>query len=75
MANNDNKTRLDKENLGKNLRKLRYENNETYEEFAGEIGVSSRLIYDYESGIKFPSLDTLIRIVCKFNVSLDSLLS
>ena len=74
MTNIDNKPRLNKENLAKNLRKLRYENNETYEKFAERIGVSSRLIYDYESGIKRPGLDTLIRIASEFHVSLDSLL-
>ena len=75
MTNDKSNARLSTDNLAKNLRRLRYENNKTYEEFAEEIEVSTRLVYDYEDGFKKPSLTTLVRIASTYGVSLDSLLS
>lgn len=43
------------------------------ERFAFLIGVSPRTVYDYLSGKKYPSIETLIVIADFFDVSLDKL--
>ncbi len=65
---------LDINNFGDNLRKIRIEKGLTIEEFAFQIDKSARLIYDYENGLKFPSLATLIVIATVLEVTLDSIL-
>ena len=42
---------LDINNFGENLRRIRIEKGFTIEDFAFEIEKSTRLIYDYESGL------------------------
>lgn len=69
-----NNSTLEKKNLGKNLRKERIRKGYTIEAFANEIGVSARLIYDYEDGFKFPCLDNLIKISLVLEVTIDSIL-
>lgn len=65
---------LDIKYFGENLRKARIERGFTIESFAEEIDKSSRLIYDYENGLKFPKLETLIIISIVLDVTLDSIL-
>ncbi len=65
---------LDINNFGENLRRIRIEKGFTIEDFAFEIEKSTRLIYDYESGLKFPKLETLIVIATVLDVTLDSIL-
>ena len=65
---------LDITNFGKNIKKFRLLRNLTREEFADRIGVSSRIIYDYEEGFKTPKLETAIKIVIVLQVSLDDIL-
>ena len=69
-----NKNALDINNFGENLRKFRIEKGLTIEGLAEEIGKSSRLIYDYENGFKFPRLETLIEIANVLETSIDSIL-
>lgn len=65
---------LNIDKFGKNLRRVRMEKKMTYEMFAENVGVSSRIIYDYEDGFKKPSLSTIVVIANVLNVSIDSLL-
>lgn len=65
---------LDINNFGENLRRIRIEKGFTIEDFAFEIEKSARLIYDYENGLKFPKLETLIVIATVLDVTLDSIL-
>ena len=65
---------LDINNFGDNLRRIRIEKGLTIEEFAFRIDKSSRLIYDYENGLKFPKLETIIIIANVLEISLDSIL-
>ena len=65
---------LDIANFGDNLRRIRIEKGLTIEAFAEQIDKSSRLIYDYENGLKYPKLETLIVIATVLEVSLDSIL-
>lgn len=73
MTNTTNNI-LDINNFGENLRRIRIEKGFTIEDFAFEIGKSARLIYDYENGLKFPKLETLIVIATVLEVTLDSIL-
>ena len=68
------KNMLSKDNFADNVRRLRIEKGYTIERFAELIDKSPRLIYDYESGLKYPSLDTLILIATVLSVSTDSIL-
>lgn len=71
MANKTNKRSID--NFGANLRRLRNEKGFTVEEFAWEIEVSPRLVYDYEDGFKRPRLEKAILISEVLGVSLDDM--
>ena len=73
MTNNTNKS-LDIANFGDNIKRLRIEKKLSREEFAYQIGVSSRIIYDYEEGFKTPKLETAIKIAIVLKESLDSML-
>jgi len=73
MTNKTNNA-LDIKNFGDNLRRIRIEKGLTIEEFAFKIDKSSRLIYDYENGLKFPKLETIIIIANVLEISLDNIL-
>lgn len=61
--------------LPNNIYKYRTKLGLTHEELAELIYVSVRIIYDYESGKKTPSLITLFELSKALNVSLDELVS
>lgn len=61
--------------LPNNIYKFRSNRGVTHEQLAEKIGVSVRIIYDYESGKKTPSLITLFELSKALNVSLDELVS
>ena len=46
----------------------------TYEEFAEDVGLSAANIYNYRSGIRFPTAYALKRIAERCDVSVDWLL-
>lgn len=73
----DNKTTTqalyDISNLGIRLYELRRKQNLTVEKLAEMIDVSSRFITQIESGERFGSIPTLIKIANALNVSLGSL--
>ena len=72
------KKNIDKSNrlakLGPNLKKIRNQKDLTQEGFAELIGVSGRIIYDYEDGFKYPSLNRVVIIAEVLGVTVDSLL-
>lgn len=57
------------------LRLLRTQAQMTQEELAAKLFVTRQAVSNYEQGIRYPSLDTLVRIAQLFGVSLDELLS
>ncbi len=59
--------------LADNLRQLRQENNLNQKEFADMFGISTVSLSSYENGTKMPTLELLINISQKFNISLDEL--
>ena len=73
---NDQKTKtLNISNFALNLYWILDEKGITVEDFAEKVGVSSRLVYYWESGKKFPSLEMAIVISNVLEVGLDSILS
>lgn len=61
-------------NLGKRLKDLRVEMELTQGQVAQRIGVTASVVSAYETGIRQPSLESLIKLACLFDVSTDYLL-
>ena len=73
MVNNVKSAKRSLKNFGYNLWKLRTDKGLTHEDLSDLIGTSTRIIYDYESGKKHPSTETVLVIAEKLDVSLDSM--
>lgn len=56
------------------LRKVRLDNHMTQAQVARKIGVTAFMVSSYETDIRLPSYDVLIRIADLFGVSIDYLL-
>lgn len=61
-------------NFGKKVKLLRKGRNLTQKQLADMLGVAVSAISSYESGIRYPSYDGLIRLARIFHVSTDYLL-
>jgi len=61
-------------NFGPNLKRFRLERELTHERFAELLGVSSRVVYDWEDGFKYPRFQRAVEIANVLKVSLDSIL-
>lgn len=71
---NDTQKTLSTKNLALNLYNLRKESRITVEQFAEDLDVSTRIVYDWESGKKCPTIERLIKIAYYFGVKIDSIL-
>lgn len=60
--------------FGEILRNLRKSSNLTQKELGEQLGLSKAVISKYETGIGYPTFDTLIRISKYFGVTTDYLL-
>ncbi len=60
-------------NFGINLYQIRNEKGITHEALAEMIDVSSRVVYDWENGVKYPSLPNLVKIANALEIPLDSI--
>ncbi len=60
--------------LGKNILKIRKDNNLTQDDFANKYYVTRQTISNWETGKSYPDLETLVKISNDFNISLDILL-
>jgi len=61
-------------NFGTRLRTLRQSKNWTQEQLASRLGLTKSVISAYETSLRYPSYDILIRIAAIFKVSTDYLL-
>ena len=61
-------------NFGNKLKLLRLQDNMTQEQLAQKLNLTTSVISAYETGLRLPSYDVLIRIAKIFNVSTDYLL-
>lgn len=62
------------EALAEKIKALRTAKNMSRSQMANELGVKPTIMWYYETGERVPSLDVLIAIANKFNVSVDWLL-
>ena len=60
--------------LGKNIARIRKENNLTQDELAEKYYVTRQTISNWEIGKSYPDLETIVKISDDFNISLDVLL-
>ena len=61
-------------NMGEKLKTLRIHKNLTQKQVADRIGLAISAISSYESGTRYPSLETLIKFARIYHVSTDYLL-
>lgn len=61
-------------NFGERLKKLRIDNKMTQTQVADRVGVATSAISSYESGVRLPSYNVLIKLSRLFHVSTDFLL-
>ena len=57
-----------------NIKKLRQERHMTQGDLARRVGVSKAMVSAYETEIRYPSYDVLIKMVSVFGVTIDFLL-
>ena len=55
--------------FGERLRELRLKNNYTQKQIAERLGVAISAVSSYESGVRYPTYDSLIKIARIFRVS------
>lgn len=60
--------------IGKNIIKIRKDNNLTQDDLANKYFVTRQTISNWENGKTYPDLETLVKISDDFNISLDILL-
>ncbi len=60
--------------MGKKLKALRLEKNFTQKQIAERIGLATSAVSSYESGMRYPSYDVLVKLARIFHVSTDYLL-
>lgn len=61
-------------NMGDKLKTLRIEKKLTQKQVADRIGLAISAVSSYESGTRYPSYDTLVKLTRIFHVSTDYLL-
>ena len=66
---------IDYESIGKRVKASRIQQKMTQAELAERTGMSDVYISRIETGVRSPSLSSLLKIVIVLNVSLDSLVS
>lgn len=63
------------EKIGERIRRYRLASKLTQQEFADRIGVTGASVSAYENEIRYPSLDTVVRIARVFGITTDELLT
>ncbi len=61
-------------NFRANIKKLRQQNHMTQKELAQRVGDSKAMISAYETEMRYPSYDVLIKLAATFGVTTDFLL-
>ena len=61
-------------NFSENIKKLRRQQHMTQKELAERIGISKAMISAYETEMRYPSYDVLIKLAAVFGITTDFLL-
>ncbi len=64
-----------KESMGERIKSLRSERGDTRNEFARQIGISGKYLYEIETKNKWFSTKILVRMAAEFGVSADYILT
>jgi transcriptional regulator with XRE-family HTH domain len=64
---------LDYNEIGQNIRTQRKERKWSQQQLANALGCSNQLVSFFETGVSHPSLETLLRICLRFDITLDKL--
>jgi len=64
-----------KETVGRNIKKLRLENNETMVDLAEKLGVRHATVSDWETGKKMPRSNTIQKIALHYNVLMSDIVT
>lgn len=62
------------EQIGRNIRRLRLEHNETQQELGELIGYGATTVANYEKGYRLPDLETFFIIAYHYGACLDDFL-
>lgn len=62
------------EQIGRNIRRLRLEHNETQQELGELIGYGATTVANYEKGYRLPDLETFFIIAYHYGADLDDFL-
>ena len=60
--------------MGKRLKNLRVQKNLTQKQVAERVGLAVSAISSYESGFRYPSYQTLVKLASMYHVSCDYLI-
>lgn len=60
--------------MGERLKKLRRENNLTQKQVGQRIGVAISAVSSYESGVRYPTYESLVKLSRLYNVTTDYLI-
>lgn len=61
-------------NIGQRLKILRVQNKLTQKQVADRVGLATSAISSYESGFRYPSYDTLVKLASMYHVTCDYLI-
>ena len=61
-------------NMGQRLKQLRTQKNLTQKQVAERVGLAVSAISSYESGFRYPSYPTLVKLASMYHVSCDYLI-
>ena len=61
-------------NIGQRLKILRVQNKLTQKQVADRVGLATSAISSYESGFRYPSYDTLVKLASMYHVPCDYLI-
>ena len=61
-------------NMGQRLKQLRAQKNLTQKQVADRVGLAVSAISSYESGFRYPSYPTLVKLASMYHVSCDYLI-
>ncbi|WP_407888968.1 helix-turn-helix domain-containing protein [Levilactobacillus sp. N40-8-2] len=61
------------QNIGENIKKVRFEKKLSQEQMSKQLGVSRQSISKWENNHAYPDIEKIIKMSFLFNVSIDSL--
>ncbi len=70
-----NESKFNLKSVGKNIKEARLANGLTREQFAELTGVSTKMVYNWEEGLNYPTLERFVLICDVLGSTMDSIAS